>query len=163
VARETLLPWGRGSGTRAGQKGLLTMDLKEWAQQLRITAGYEDMGSEILQLLDDRARDDAAWEAVASALDANDVEYGQEDLVAPLVAVLERYGHVRKTFNDREEFDLAEAAYARDLGQVLMVGDKAGTFKWKVVGIMRKAGAVAEGAVKLGDDALLTMLGMLMP
>lgn len=137
--------------------------LKTWAESLRVSPGFEESGLAILHLIDAQAHEEACWSAVESALAVNDVEHDGDDLVATLEGVLVRYAHVRGTFNAREEFDLSGDSYERDLGHVLMTGDKAGTFKWKVIGILRKAGAIPQGAVKMGDDQILMLLGMMMP
>lgn len=138
------------------------MDLKDWAQTLRVTQGYEDQGEAILKLIDDWQWLDQESEAMKMALRLQDVEPG-DDTVASMERVLQRYAFVRDTFNVREEFDLSADDFMPQMLGVLAQGDRALSFKWKVVGVLREAGAVDQGGVKLADDVLLMILKAMMP
>lgn len=153
--------------TVAMQKGLDHMEiteLKVYAEGLLGHPQHADLGRAILKLEKDWSWLDESFDAMRSAFGIQDIEMAEDgDPVATLEWVLKRYGYVREVFNNREEFDLNDSDYSVKLPGVLAMGDRALSFKWKVAGVLRKAGAIPDGAVKMDDDALLMILEMMMP
>lgn len=136
--------------------------LESWAQTLRVTPGHEDTGAAILKLLDDWKWLDGEHDAMEMALRMQSVEPG-DDLVATMERVLQRYAFVVDTFNNREEFDFSGDDYMPQMLGVLAQGDRALSFKWKVCGVLRKAGAIDEKGVNLNDTTLVMILEAMMP
>ena len=127
--------------------------LQEWAQKLRITAGTEEKGEEILRLIEEHKDLQQIVKSIEDLLLYNDVVIADK-LYDTLELIVERYCMVRDMLSARDEFDLAKDNAVLRFQALLDGSNRAHFFRYRVIQMLIEVGALLPNTIVTNTQAL---------